>query len=293
LGKNAERVKSLLRMLENEFSFINGYTESGASGQIVSFNYVTGRIKKLMMVAGNILEIYIYHKCLRSDLFDDVATGYEITWNDTEVKSEFDIILTKGFAGLLVEAKATVEIDQEYYFKLSSLARQFCTNCKPVLVDDTVEDEGSDNSKNDIQRLRGSMMDVITISDPDEIDEIDVTLSRVLSGEYYATVADEPIPSAPGKAESADLPQSDDDGRGEVRSDADAARSAYLAEKISVLRIDQSLASLLQNNGIKTVGDFLSQTEESFSMMRTKNGMSFTSQFLLLQENVKKKLGDL
>lgn len=282
-GKHAERVKALLRMLEQEFSFIGGYTESGINGQLVSFTYATGRIKKLLCVAGNILEIYIYHKCLKSDLFDDVATSYEVAWDGTEVKSEFDIILTRGFAGLLVEAKATSEISQDYYFKLSSLTKQFCTNCKPVLVDDTVESDRADNSNNDMQRLRGSMMDVITVSDPKEIDEIDVTLSRILSGEDEPRVAKKPEKSA--ITESTASP----DGPSRV-SDSEAARSAFLGQRISALRIDQSQISLLQNNGVKTVGDFLRQTEESFSMMRTKNGMTFTSQFMMLRDSLIAKL---
>ena len=273
-------------MLERDFSFINGYTENGADGQRISFNYATSRIKKLMTVAGNILEIYIYHKCLKSDLFDDVATSYEITWDDTQVKSEFDIILTKGFAGLLVEAKATSDINQEYYFKLSSLAGQFCTNCKPVLVDDTVEDGRNDNSKNDIQRLRGKMMDVITVSDPDEIDSIDVTLSRILSGEYDGGAG-----ADASQSHSAEVTDSSRSGDSDAaNTDSEEAKRAYLAEKISVLHIDQSLMTLLQNNGVKTVGDFLRQTEDSFSLMRLKNGMAFTSRFLQLQESIRIKL---
>ena len=281
-GKHAERVKALLRMLEREFSFISGYTESGINGQLVSFTYATGRIKKLLCVAGNILEIYIYHKCLKSDLFDDVATGYEVAWDDTEVKSEFDIILTRGFAGLLVEAKATSEISQDYYFKLSSLTRQFCTNCKPVLVDDTVESDRADNSNNDMQRLRGSMMDVITVSDSKEIDEIDVTLSRILSGDEEPRVAKKPV--------SAELPEGTDRGEESHSSGSEEARQAFLGQRISTLRIDQSQISLLQNNGVKTVGDFLRQTEESFSQMRTKNGMTFTSQFMMLRDGLLAKL---
>lgn len=161
--------------------WFTGYTESGEDNQLISFTYSTKRIKKLLTNAGNILEIYVYHKCLKSDLFDDVATSYEISWDGTPVKSEFDIIITKGFAGLMIEAKATEDIDQDYYFKLSCLVKEFGTNCKPVLIADTVEKWFNDNSSNEMQRLRGDMLDVITISNPQEIDAIDVTLARLLN----------------------------------------------------------------------------------------------------------------
>lgn len=180
-GKLVDKIKELLQMLEKEFSFIVGYTESSEDARIISFAYSTKRIKKLLTNAGKILEIYVYHKCLKSDLFDDVATGYEISWEKTAVKSEFDIILTKGFGGLLIEAKAREDIDQEHYFKLSCLAKQFGTNCRAVLIADTVEKWFNDNSNNEMQRLRGDMLDVVTIFDSQEIDNIDVTLARLLN----------------------------------------------------------------------------------------------------------------
>ena len=68
------------------------------------------------------------------------------------------------------------------------------------------------------------------------------------------------------------------------------ARQAFLGQRITALRIDQSQISLLQNNGVKTVGDFLRQTEERFSQMRTKNGMTFTSQFMMLRNSLLAKL---
>lgn len=181
LGKHVDKIKELLKLLESEFSFITGYTEYGEENQYVSFTYATKRIKKLLTNAGNILEIYVYHKCLKSDLFDDVATSYEISWDGTLVKSEFDILITKGFAGLLIEAKATEGIDQDYYFKLSCLAKQFGTNCRAVLIADTVEKWFNDNSGNDTQRLRGDMLDIITISDPQKIDSIDIELAKLLN----------------------------------------------------------------------------------------------------------------
>ena len=125
-------------------------------------------------------------------------------------------------------------------------------------------------------------MDVITVSDSKEIDEIDVTLSRILSGDEEPRVAKKPV--------SAELPEGTDRGEESHSSGSEEARQAFLGQRISTLRIDQSQISLLQNNGVKTVGDFLRQTEESFSQMRTKNGMTFTSQFMMLRDSLLAKL---
>ncbi len=280
-GKHIERIKEMLRLLEKEFSFIIGYTESGDDNQLISFTYATKRIKKLLTNAGNILEIYVYHKCLKSDLFDDVATSYEISWDGTPIKSEFDIILTKGFAGLLVEAKATEDIEQDYYFKLSCLAKQFGTNCKPVLIADTVEKWFNDNSENEIQRQRGNMLDVITISDYQEIDAIDITLARLLNVEVKA------IP----QAQSQTLKRVESvPAKNFSQQTNEMTREEFLAQKITVLRIEPSQLAILQNNGVRTMADFLAQTEETFSMMKAKNGMAYTAQFMRLQEIMKKKL---
>ena len=273
VGKLGEKIKELLKLLEKEFAFIVGYTESGEDDQLISFTYATKRIKKLLTNAGNILEIYVYHKCLKSDLFDDIATGYEISWDKTAVKSEFDIIVTKGFAGLLIEAKAKEDIDQEHYFKLSCLAKEFGTNCRAVLIADMVEKWYNDNSNNEMQRLRGNMLDVITISDPREIDEIDVTLARLLNIEVRS------VPRIQAQS----------------RRSAEAVqmtREEFLSQKITVLGIEQSLIAILQNNGVQTIEDLIEQTEETFSRMKAKNGMTYTEMYMNLQEKMKKKLNN-
>lgn len=69
----------------------------------------------------------------------------------------------------------------------------------------------------------------------------------------------------------------------------------FLAQKIStkVLRLEASQISVLQNNGVKTLSDFMAQTESSFSVMKTKNGIHFTAKFLNEQEQIKHKLENL
>ena len=153
----------------------------------MSFTYATRQVKELLTTAGKMLEVYTYHKAKELGKFDDVVSSFEIDWEDTEVKSEFDCILTKGFRTLFVECKARSDIEQEFYFKLSSLAEQFGINATAVLIADTQERSFYDNAPvNAMQRKRGSMMDVVTIWKPDEISNIGHTLLKVINGTYVS-----------------------------------------------------------------------------------------------------------
>lgn len=149
------------------------------------FTYATRQIKDLMTTAGKILEIYTYHKARELCKFDDVVSSYELSWENTRVLSEFDCILTRGFCSLFVECKARNQIEQDYYYKLTSLARQFGVNAKAVLIADTLERGGNQYTPvNDMQRQRGDMLDVITVWDPAEIQNIGKTLLEIMDGTY-------------------------------------------------------------------------------------------------------------
>ena len=138
-----------------------------------------------MSTAGKMLEVYTYHKIKELGNFDDVVSSFEIDWEGTDVKSEFDCILTKGFRTLFVECKARSDIEQEFYFKLSKLAERFGINATAVLIADTKEKNFYDNAHvNAMQRRRGSMMDVVTIWKPDEINNIGHTLLKVINDNY-------------------------------------------------------------------------------------------------------------
>ena len=73
------------------------------------------------------------------------------------------------------------------------------------------------------------------------------------------------------------------------------AQEEFLAQKIStkLLRLESSQISLLQNYGVKTLAQFMAQTEENFSMMRAKNGMTFTAKFLKEQSAMQHKIESL
>ena len=73
------------------------------------------------------------------------------------------------------------------------------------------------------------------------------------------------------------------------------AQEEYLAQKISpkVLHLEASQISVLQNNGIRTLADFMAQTESSFADLKVKKGVPFTARFLKEQEHIKHKLENL
>lgn len=69
----------------------------------------------------------------------------------------------------------------------------------------------------------------------------------------------------------------------------------FLLQKISTknLHLEARQIAILQNNGIKTIADFLSQTESSFSQMKVKKGIPFTASFLKEQDSLKKRIESL
>ena len=150
----------------------------------MNFTYATRQIKELLTTAGKMLEIYTYHRVKELE-FDDVVSSFEIDWQGTEVKSEFDCIVTKGFRTLFIECKARSDIEQEFYYKLACLAKQFGINATAVLIADTQEKNFYDNAPiNTMQRKRGNMMGVVTIWKQDEINDIGHTLLNIINGDY-------------------------------------------------------------------------------------------------------------
>lgn len=180
-SKNIE-LQALLEYFNQEGYIIN--PTKNVEGQF-SFTYATLQIKELLTTAGKILEVYTYHKAKETGRFDDIVSSYELEWEDTPVKNEFDYILTKGFRTLFVECKARTDIEQEFYYKLAQLTEQFGINATAVLIADTQEKPFYDNAPvNALQRKRGNMMDVVTIWKSEEINNIGHTLLKIINGNY-------------------------------------------------------------------------------------------------------------
>lgn len=183
--KRKEEIEKLINYFVGKGYIINLYTAPDGK---MSFTYATRQIKELLTTAGKMLEVHTYHKVKECGRFDDVVSSFEIDWEETEVKNEFDCIITKGFCTLFVECKARFDIKQEFYFKLASLAEQFGINATAVLIADTQEEKSFyDNAPiNTMQRKRGNMMNIVTVWKPNEINNIGHTLLNIINGTYVS-----------------------------------------------------------------------------------------------------------
>ncbi|MCD8148325.1 MAG: hypothetical protein LUE92_01925 [Clostridiales bacterium] len=171
---------ALLRKLQ-ETHFITGLSLNADHPSRISFAYISPRIKKLLTSAGEILKIYTYYQVLKTGYFDDVACGYEFDWEKDGVKSELDLVLTKGFRSIIVECKAVEKLDVEYYHKLYSIAEHFGIGTIKVLVGNTCEknDRGV-LELNQVQRSRGNQMNIVTIFGEESIRNIGEVLVRMM-----------------------------------------------------------------------------------------------------------------
>ena len=173
----------ILKKLE-ENHFINGFSVNKKDPRLVSFRYTSSRIKHLLTVAGEILEIYTYYQVLKTGYFDDVACGYEFCWENGEVKNELDIVLTKGFRSIIAECKAVQQLDLIYYHKLHSIAEHFGIGTIKVLIGNTYRNnDNAINSANRMQRTRGEQLGIKTISNEKQLVNIGETLIKLMEEE--------------------------------------------------------------------------------------------------------------
>lgn len=171
---------TVLQKLE-EKHFIRQLKQDADDKKYVSFVYSSPRIKKLLTNAGEILEVYAYYDVLKTGYFDDVACGYEFSWESGGVKNELDLVLTKGFRSIIVECKAVKDLKQDYYLKLDSIAEKFGIGTTKVLLGNTyVQSNNESNEQNTMQRNRGSQLNITTISDEGQIRNIGQTLKELM-----------------------------------------------------------------------------------------------------------------
>lgn len=175
-----ESAFGVLQQLEKEH-FVSQLKQNAADPRLVSFMYSSPRIKKMLTSAGEILEIYAYYDVLKTGYFDDVASGYEFSWESGGVKNELDLVLTKGFRSIIVECKTVVELKLDYYHKLHSIAEQFGIGTTKVLLGNTyARSDAVVNELNTMQRSRGSQLHIKTISSEDRIINIGETLKNMM-----------------------------------------------------------------------------------------------------------------
>lgn len=143
---------------------------------LVTATLADKKAKGMFAKAGDVLEQYVYHECLKMNWFEDVETGYMFRWEFEEVANELDCVLTWGFRSVFVECKSTKDADENFYLTLDSLADHFGIGFKKVLI--MVTDMQNDSY--DIHLSRGKQMDIITISDKTELEHIGERLKEIM-----------------------------------------------------------------------------------------------------------------
>ncbi len=175
-----KHVKRLVKALYDA-RFISEPVYSEENENVVSFSYSSQRLRKMLTSAGEILEVYTYYEALKTGYFDDVACGYEFKWEDDKVKNELDLVLTKGFKSIIVECKAVVKLEIGIYEKLFCIAEHFGIGTTKVLVGNTYKHRDAVALvSNDIQRSRGNQLNIITISDEEDIMNIGEKLKNIM-----------------------------------------------------------------------------------------------------------------
>ena len=145
------------------------------NNSISGFYCSSHAVRDLLTKEGTMLEFYVYHKLLQSGLFDDISMSYHVYWGDTAADSEFDIVAMKQSQLYLIECKARKYIDQDVIWKLTGQANKL--NAHGILIVDGFD---SDNSGNQVQLERSNVNELLLISEPDDILNIDQTLEAFL-----------------------------------------------------------------------------------------------------------------
>ncbi len=175
---NARDIKELLKQLAE-----NHYISSPIENENkLSFSFTSKRMREILTSAGMILEVYTYYEALKTGYFDDIASGYEFTWSRDNVRNELDGVITKGFRSIIIECKARKQLDQNFYHKLYSIAEQFGINAKVVLIANTYDKLFVNQNNEQIQR--GQMMDIVTVSKREDIENIGETLIKIIEDKF-------------------------------------------------------------------------------------------------------------
>ena len=181
-GSRDDEINRILSFFDQMGYIIN---LNNSNPKNVSFVYAASQIKELLTTAGRILEIYTYHKAKEVGVFSDVVCGYTIKWDDIDAKNEFDCIITKNFSSMFIECKARRDIEFEFYSKLKALVEHFGINAKLVLIADTGGNNDSSIESDNQEKIKlGSRLEVITVTDKNDINNIGITLKRIFEGTY-------------------------------------------------------------------------------------------------------------
>ena len=90
------------------------------------------------------------------------------------------LVLTKGFKSIILEAKAVVSLTLDYYHKLHSIADQFGIGTTKVLLGNTYSSNVVAAANNEMQKSRGSQLNIRTVCEKSQICNIGQTLIGIM-----------------------------------------------------------------------------------------------------------------
>lgn len=169
-------IRSIIGELAGELGGKQYLIPEKTDGTMTGFRYSHPDIRSVLTKAGEILEICTYFALCEQGCFDEVACGYQFRWSGDQVSNELDLVAVKGFQSVIVECKARSKLDQNFYFKLSSLVDMFGIGAHKVML--TTADLSKD--VNSMQQERGEMMGVTTLSQIHDIGDIAQQLEQLL-----------------------------------------------------------------------------------------------------------------
>ena len=98
----------------------------------IKYTYADISVKRCLVTAGNVLELYVWHQARQTRAFNDCAANFIFKWREG-VQNELDVILTAGLNTLVVSCK-TAKFNKEHLYEIKYLTEKFSVNSKPVIV---------------------------------------------------------------------------------------------------------------------------------------------------------------
>ncbi len=175
-----EREKLFNRRIIEKLIEAGIFSEFKQKGNIVSYRYKNANVKRCILKAGNILELYTFivaSEIMKKypDDIDDVAVGVILDWdgevhdirkNITDIRNEIDVMLAKGLNPIFVSCK-NGEVHKEALYELDTVSSHYGGKyAGKILVSTYVSpDEGS---RNYIIK-RAEEMNICLITDVDKM----------------------------------------------------------------------------------------------------------------------------
>lgn len=181
---------ALKRMEELGLIYNLQYNPQFVSGQRtgfkISYVYSDLSVKRCLMTAGNVLELYAWSAAQETGYFDDCRANFSFMWREG-IRNELDLILTKGISALVVSCK-TAKFKKEHLYEIKYLTEKFDLNSQAVIIYSSSQMVGDDGRLYDDLtpvKERAKAMGIFLIDlnevNPQSLGQIFVSISK---GEY-------------------------------------------------------------------------------------------------------------